>query len=92
MRVDDYIIFYVIPEQSPCWFAHYSNFHIGKVVCITFFKKINLFIYLFLAVLGLCCCVRASHCGGFSCCAAQAVGTWASVAVAYVLSSCGARA
>ena len=24
----------------------------------------------------------ASHCGGFSCCGAQAVGMWASVAVA----------
>ena len=39
------------------------------------FLKMNIFIYLFLAVLGLCCCaqafsscgVRASHCGGFSC-------------------------
>ena len=29
-----------------------------------FLKKINLFIYLFLAVLGLCCCARAfSSCG-----------------------------
>ena len=37
-----------------------------------FLKK---FIYLFMAVLGLCCCARASHCGGFSCCGAQALGT-----------------
>ena len=43
-------------------------------------------IYLFLAVLGLYCCVqafsscgsRASHCGGFSFCRARALGTWAS--------------
>ena len=31
---------------------------------------------------------RASHCGGFSCCGAWALGTWASVAVAHGLSSC----
>ena len=28
------------------------------------------------------CGVQASHCGGFSCCRAQALGTWASVFVA----------
>ena len=51
---------------------------------IFFFKVI---IY-FLAVLGLCCCVQAlsscsvwaSHCCGFSCCGAQALGhSWASL-------------
>ena len=34
----------------------------------------------------------ASPCGGFSCCRAQALGTWASVVVACGLSSCGMRA
>ena len=38
------------------------------------------------------CGAWASHCGGFSCCRAQALGTWASVVVARGLSSCGARA
>ena len=38
------------------------------------------------------CSVRASHCGGFSCCRARALGTQASVVVAHGLSSCGARA
>ena len=33
-----------------------------------------------------------SHCGGFSCCGAQALGAWASVVVACGLSSCGSRA
>ena len=59
-----------------------------------------------MAVLGLCCCVRAfsscdepgatlhcggraSHCGGFSCCEARALGARASVVVAGGLSSCG---
>ena len=38
------------------------------------------------------CGARASHCGGFSCCGARALGTQTSVAVAGGLSSCGTRA
>ena len=38
------------------------------------------------------CGARASHCSGFSCCGAQALGTRASVVVARGLSSCGSRA
>ena len=38
------------------------------------------------------CGAPASHCGGFSCCRARALGTWASVVVAHGLSSCGPRA
>ena len=34
----------------------------------------------------------ASHCSGFSCCGAQALGAQASVVVARGLSSCGSRA
>ena len=45
-----------------------------------------------MAVLGLCCGVWASYCGGFSCCRAQALGMWASVVVARGLSSCGSQA
>ena len=44
-----------------------------------------------MAALGLLCGVPASHCGGFSCCGARALGTWASVVVARGLSSCGSR-
>ena len=33
-----------------------------------------------------------SHCGGFACCGARALGTRASVVVAHGLSSCGLRA
>ena len=58
----------------------------------TVFFKIYLF-YLFLAALGLRCYAqafsncgeRASHCGGFSCCGARALGTQASVVVAHGL-------
>ena len=35
------------------------------------------------------CGARTSHCSGFSCCGAWALGTWASVVVAHRLSSCG---
>ena len=38
------------------------------------------------------CSGQASHCGGFSCCGARALGTRASVIVACGLSSCGTRA
>ena len=38
------------------------------------------------------CVAWASHCGGFSCCGAQALGARASVVVAHRLSSCGLRA
>ena len=35
------------------------------------------------------CRVRASHCGGFSCCGAQALGARVSVVAARGVSSCG---
>ena len=38
------------------------------------------------------CSAWASHCGGFSCCRAWALGTQASVVVAHGLSSCGSQA
>ena len=38
------------------------------------------------------CGAQASHCGGFSCCGAWALGTRASVVVAHGLSSCGSQA
>ena len=66
---------------------------------------VNLFIYLFLAALGLLCCTQAfCSCGErgllfvvvrvlliavASRCGAQALGVWASVVVARRLSSCG---
>ena len=37
------------------------------------------------------CGARTSHCGGFSCFRAQALGAWASVVVACGFSSCGSR-
>ena len=74
----------------------------------SFFKnKFIYLINLFLAALGLHCCTwafsscgergllfiaRASHCSGFSCCRARALGAQASVVVARGLSSCGLRA
>ena len=57
-------------------------------------------INLFLSALGLHCCmwafsscgVQASHCSGFSCCGARALGVQASVVEAHGLSSCGSQA
>ena len=69
-----------------------------------FFFNINLFIYLFLAALGLRCCARAFSicrergllfvvvcglCSGFSCFGEQALGTCASVVVAHGFYSAG---
>ena len=66
-----------------------------KCCFLFFFKGTLLYIYLFLAALGLCCCVRAFFsCGErgllflevrgllivvASCCGARALGAWASV-------------
>ena len=69
-------------------------------LCLSFFFKFIYLIYLFLTELGLHCCTwafsscgeRASHCGGFSCCGARALGMRASVVVARGLGSCGSRA
>ena len=80
-------------------------FGLGFFVCFIIYF-IYLFIYfwlcwVFVAVCGLSlvaasgttlhCCVRASHCGGFSCCGAQALGARASVVAAHGLSSCGSQ-
>ena len=50
--------------------------------CSTFLCLFFLIHFLFLAALGLCCGARASHCGGFSCCGARALGVRTSVVVA----------
>ena len=50
----------------------------------------SFYLFIYLVELGLYCCVqafsscgvRASHCGGFSCCGTWALGTRASVVVA----------
>ena len=47
-----------------------------------YFFKFSYFSYLFLGVLGLHCGAWASHCGGFSCCGARALGTRDSVVAA----------
>ena len=49
------------------------------------------FLWLQRAGTTLHCGARASHCGGFSCCGAQALGAQASVVAAHGLSSCGMR-
>ena len=63
--------------------------HNTKFELYVFFFK---FIYLFLAASRLHWGARVSHCGGFSCCGARALGARASVVVACGLSSCGSQA
>ena len=92
---------------SPCYWVGWPRARGLTPLCLNFFLFINLFIYfwlrwVFVAARGLSLVaesraalrhgVRASHCGGFSCCGAQALGAQASVVVACGLSSCGARA
>ena len=50
------------------------------------------FLQLWRAGATLRCGAQVSHCSGFSCCGAQALGVRASVVVACSLSSCGSRA
>ena len=78
-----------------------------SVPTLEMFEFIILSIYLFLALLSLCCTwafsscvkpghsscgVRASHCGGLSCCQARALGTPASGAGPCGLRSCSSWA
>ena len=80
---------------------------INLVYLILFYLFLKIYLFIcFLAVLGLRCCTwafsragatlpcgaQASHCCGFSCHGAQALGSQASVVVARGLSSCGSRA
>ena len=57
-----------------------------------FFFLINLFILFIFGRVRSLLRARASHCGGFSCCGARALGTRAPVVVPLRLSSCGLRA
>ena len=76
------------------------------LIAALFFLFMYVCVYV-LAALGLCCtrafsscgergllfvcCVRASHCGGFSCYGARALGTRAAVVVARGLRLMGSR-
>ena len=67
---------------------------------LQFFKKFIYLVFIFgfigslllHAEATLHCGAWASHCSGFSCCRAWALGAQASIVVACGLSSCGARA
>ena len=65
------------------------------ILCIYFFGCTGSsllctgFLQLRLAGATLGCGVRASHCGGLSCCGAWALGTWASVVAAHGLYNAG---
>ena len=90
--------------QNVACFSFYSYHLLFPVFQIMF-----TYLFIFLTVLGLGCCtgfslglfstcsVRASRCGGFSCCGAQALGhtgfsSWAPGLCSTGLISCGSRA
>ena len=84
-----------VDVSSICAFLYFYFFYIENSFVFFFFNK---FIYLFMAALAsllragflwlrragatLCYGAQASHCGGFSCCRARALGMRASVVVA----------
>ena len=86
-------------------FCQTQCLELNSVSCSNFF--LNLFIiyfwlcWVFVAACGLslvvasgatlCCSARASHCSGFLCCGACALGGRVSVVMAHGLSSCGSR-
>ena len=79
--------------KSVCYKPDTNVLYVNYPLILFYFLKINLFyLFLFLAVFCLRCGAWASHCSGFSCCAAWALGTQASVVVACWLSSCGSQA
>ena len=95
-----------ISSDGGLWLLQRESLNVHKKPS-TFPLFLKKFIYLFMAVLGLGCLgflqlwragatlrcgAGASHCGGFSCCRARALGAQASVVVAHGLSSCGSRA
>ena len=80
-----------------CFFSFKSSFRFKHV--IPFSKLIFGWAEIFNAGHGLCLVAASrdysslrcvdSHCGGFSCCEAQALGTWASAVAAHGLQSTG---
>ena len=80
-----------------CFFSFKSSFRFKHV--IPFSKLIFGWAEIFIAGHGLCLVAASrdysslrcvdSHCGGFSCCEAQALGTWASAVAAHGLQSTG---
>ena len=95
-----------LTEFSP--FMSMKKARFRAFILVLFLFIIHLFIYFCLCWVFIAVCVFslqlrragttlrcgewASHCGGFSCCGAWALGAWASVVVARGLSSCGTRA
>ena len=93
-------------EKFACRLSQRSKWRLKWYFFNIFYLFIYLFIYFWLCWVFLCMCFLslswarailhcgtwASHCGGFSCCGAQALGAQASVGTAHGLSSCGSQA
>ena len=83
--------------KGKAWILHIF-FNVLFILSYLFLAALGLrcyvwaFFQLWRAGAALHCGMCASHCSGFSCCRARALGMRASVVVAHGLSSCGARA
>ena len=76
------------PSICSCHFFFLKFIYLFIFVCVGSSLLHTGFLQLWRTGASLCCGAQASHCGGFSCCRAQALGVRASV-VAHGLSSCG---
>ena len=79
-------------DRSINWFFKIYLFYLFIFGCIGSLLLCVGFVQLRGAGATLGCGVQAFHCGGFSCCGAQALGTQTSVVVVCGLSSCGTQA
>ena len=80
------------PETNTTLFFFFFFFNLFIFCCVGSSLPPAGFLQLRWVGAPLRCGARASHCGGFSCCGARALGAWASVVVARGLSSCGSQA
>ena len=80
------------PRRQSAFFFFFNFIYLFIFGCVGSSLLHAGFLQLLRAGATLCCGAWASHCGGFSCCRAQALGARASVVVARRLSSCGSRA
>ena len=88
MKSDPYLTPFIKINSKQIKHTH-THTHILFFGCVGSLLLCAGFLQLWRAGATLHCSARASHCGGFSCCRAWALGVQASVVAALRLSSCG---
>ena len=82
----------ILCSEVNFYFIYLINLFILFLAALCLHCCVRAFLWLQGAGATFHCGVWASHCGGFSCCGAQALGALASVVAARRLSSCGSQA